>query len=105
MKSVDKTDLDFEGLEDENTGHVPIPSVNDLFEQIMQDLQLNETLHVIEDSAVGLERQPQLNSPLALQADELEVSAIKGEELKFSDMSEVDASSTVKGMSMYVENV
>ena len=27
-----------EGLEDENTVDVPIPSVNDLFEQIMQDL-------------------------------------------------------------------
>ena len=70
----------------------------------MQDLQLNETLHVIEDSAVGLERQPQLNSPFALQADELAVSAMKGEELKFSDMSEVDASS-IEGMSMYVENI
>ena len=56
----------------------------------MQDLQLNETLNVIEDSAVGLERQPQLDSPFALQADELAVSAMKGEELKFSDMSEVE---------------
>ena len=70
----------------------------------MQDLQLNETLNVIEDSAVGLERQPQLDSPFALQADELAVSAMKGEELKFSDMSEVDAS-TIEGMSVYVENV
>ena len=98
------TDLNFEGLEDKHMVDVPIPSVNDLFEQIMQDLQLNETLHVIEDSAVGLERQPQLDSPFALQADELAVSAMKGEELKFSDMSEVDAS-TIEGMSVYVENV
>jgi translation elongation factor P/translation initiation factor 5A len=39
-----------------------------------------------------------------LREEELATTTVKGEELKFSDMSEFD-SSTVEGMSMYVENI
>ena len=83
-----------------------IPSVNDLFDQIMNDLQLTETLEVIEESAVILENQPppREESQYALREEELATTTVKGEELKFSDMSEFD-SSTVEGMSMYVENI
>eukprot|EP00943_MAST-04B_sp_MAST-4B-sp1_P009858 g9858.t1 len=97
------------GQEIEDDGDIElmkIPSVNDLFDQIMNDLQLSETLDVIEESAVVLENQPPIiqETSFALREDELATTTLKGEELKVSDMSDFD-SSTIEGMSVYVENI